>query len=372
MTLSSPAWSQDTNTVFLHIDGTHFFIDNEYFGDRVSGYTLPGFVLRPKVEWRLHESVTLTGGVHWLHMWGAKGFPSVMTYGAYPDYSDTASSLHLLPWMQATVKFSPQLKLVMGNLEAGHGLPEPLYNFEQGLAGDPEAGIQLTSWGRWHEVDIWADWREYIWNLSPRPERFTGGLSGELRMYWIDWKIYLPVHFVGQHEGGQRLAFSHRIKNNFNAAAGLGVSKPWGEASYWDLSCRLMWYHQRGNDSIPFTTGWGIYPELKMTLNYHWLLSLSYWHGENFVPLMGSWHFSNLSANTAGLTFDRTRVATLHAGWYWDPGWRAKASLYLFGTLYHYLPSTGTFSNGTSREYGHRNQIAFGAVLSFHPTIRLY
>ena len=46
--------AQDTNNLFLHVDGATFFIDNEYFGDRLSGYTLPGFVLQPKVVKLIH------------------------------------------------------------------------------------------------------------------------------------------------------------------------------------------------------------------------------------------------------------------------------------------------------------------------------
>ena len=51
--------AQYSNGIVLHVDGSTFFIDNEYFGDRVSGYTLPGFVLQPKVEWHLDHDVTL-------------------------------------------------------------------------------------------------------------------------------------------------------------------------------------------------------------------------------------------------------------------------------------------------------------------------
>ncbi len=131
-----------------------------------------------------------------------------------------------------------------------------------------------------------------------------------------------------------------------------------------------MWYHQNGNADVPFTQGWGIYPELQMLFNESWLLLASYWHGKDFVPLLGSWHFSNLSANTAGLTFDLTRVATLSVGWRWNP--LPSCGLTLKGILYHYLPSTGTFADGTTQEYGHRNQFSVGATVMFCPTIKLH
>ena len=116
-----------------------------------------------------------------------------------------------------------------------------------------------------------------------------------------------------------------------------------------------MWYHQHGNAAVPFSQGWGIYPELQMEFNESWLCS---------------WHFSTLSANSSGLTVNRTRVATLSVGWKWYP--LPSCGLTLKGILYHYLPSSGTFADGTTQEYGHRNQFSVGVSFSFIPIVRLY
>ena len=374
----NPIHAQDTKTLFLHVDGSTFFIDNEYFGDRMSGYTLPGFVLQPKVEWKLHSNITLQGGLHWLHYWGARDYPAVTAYGVYPLYDSVSRPVHIMPWLQAKIKLSTRCELTLGSLDAsGHGLPMPLYNEELALVGDPEAGFELKYEGPtgipflWTNLDVWTDWREYIWDRSPVPECFTAGLSGNIQSHYEDWLFSIPLHFVVQHEGGQNMSVSHNINNNFNAATGLRVGKPWRE-KYFDLSCRVMWYHQHGNAVIPFSKGWGIYPLLTVTDGLNYKLSASYWHGKDFVPLMGSWHFSNLSANTPGLTFDCTRVVTLQAGWMKSfPTWPSKCHLWIYGTLYHYLPSTGTYADGATHEYGHRNQFSVGASLSFHPTIKL-
>ena len=365
--------------IWLSAEGNIFFIDNEYFGDRVSGYTLPGFVLKPKIAWQLHHDVTLKGGLHWLHYWGAHEYPSVTSYGAYPLYDSVSRPMHILPWLQVKMKLSNRWELTLGSLDAsGHGLPRPLYNEEIALVGDPEAGFELKYKGPtgipfiWTNLDLWTDWREYIWDRSPVPERFTAGLSGYLQHYYEDWIFSIPLHFIVQHEGGQNMSVSHNINNNFNAATGLSVSMPWRE-NFFDLSCRVMWYHQHGNAAIPFSKGWGIYPALSVTNGLNYKLSVSYWHGKDFVPLLGSWHFSNLSANTAGLTFDRTRVVTLQASWMKSfPTWPSKCHLVIYGTLYHYLPSTGTYADGSTHEYGHRNQFSVGASLSFYPTIKLH
>lgn len=363
--------AQDTNRVFLHVDGSAFFIDNEYFGDRISGYTLPGFVLQPKVEWKLNSDITLSGGMHWLYYWGARDYPAVTAYGAYPLYDSISRPMHILPWLQVKVQLIPHLNFTLGCLDASnHNLPWPLYNHELVTVGDPETGFQLSYWNRWFEMEIWTDWREYIWDRSPVPERFTAGASGKLTLHKDQWQVYLPFHFVAQHEGGQNMSVSHNINNNFNGATGLGVGKIWKKGKWTGVSCRAMWYHQHGNAAVPFSNGWGIYPEFIFT-SRHWSLTASYWYGKNFVPLLGSWHYSNLSANTPGLTFDHTRVVTLLANWVWNP-LASGCNLNIYGTIYHYLPSTGTFADGTTKDYGHRNQIAFGAIFHFFPTVKLH
>ena len=370
---SAPA--QDTNYLLLHIEGSTFFIDNEYFGDRVSGYTLPGFVLRPHVEWQPAQDIVITGGLHWLNYWGARDYPATTAYGVYPIYDSVSRPMHVLPWLQANFYFVPGMKFTLGCLDAStHNLPWPMYNQELMTVADPETGFQLTYKNRWIDMDVWCDWREYIWDRSPVPERFTAGASGELSLDmdkgW--WRIFVPIHFVVQHEGGQNMSVPHNINNNFNGSTGLGVSKLWKNYNYTSLSCRAMWYHQHGNAAVPFSNGWGIYPEFLFT-SRHWSLSASYWYGKDFVPLLGSWHYSNLSANTPGLTFDRTRVVTLYANWGWAPKeYSHGCYLRLYGALYHYLPSTGTFADGTTKDYGHRNQIAFGAIFQFYPTVKLH
>ena len=368
----SPA---DSTALSFRVNGYLFFWDNEYFGRRIEGYTLPGFHLTPKLIWSNGKHLTLEGGVSWLHYWGAHSYPNTMSYGVLPDYSDTSTWMHVVPWLQAKLQIAKGLELTLGSINPSenHLLPQPLRNIEREIAADPECGLMLDAWNDWGKANLWIDWREFIWNQSPRQERFTMGLSGKifLDLPTTDFSISLPAHFIAQHVGGQVLAQTTPIQNNFNAATGLGITNNYPVFNcYFDLSCRVMWYHQHGNAGVPFSQGWGIYPELQMEFNESWLLLASYWHGKDFVPLLGSWHFSNLSANSAGLTFDRTRVATLSVGWKWYP--LPSCGLTLKGILYHYLPSTGTFADGTTQEYGHRNQFSVGVTFSFIPIVRLY
>ena len=358
--------AQDTNTLFLRVDGYLFFIDDEYFGRRIEGYTLPGFRLNPKVVWNNHKHLTLSGGVSWLHYWGAHCYPNTTNYGVLPNYSDTATLMHVVPWLQAKLQLTKGLELTLGSIDPDdhHYLPIPLRDIEREVAADPECGIMLSAWGDigkdwWGTADWWIDWREFIWNNSPRQERFTMGLSGKLHYYIpsTDLSLIMPLHFLAQHVGGQVLATTTPIQNNFNAASGLGIqydlSEPWAVG----LHCLAMWYHQHGNTAVPFTDGWGLYPYLKVIYGKRWGIEISYWQGEHFVPLLGSWLYSNLSSVDGTTVFDRTQMLSLHTYYNWNPQ-HEPFNLHIGGSA-HY-------------DIGERQmQYAVHCALYFHPSIRL-
>lgn len=352
--------------LFLDIDGQLFFIDNEYFGDRICGYTLPGFVLRPRlVLWKGHELLwgegfVIEGGVHWLNLWGAREYPALMSTNPWPANTDSTNRCHLLPWLQAKITFNERMTLTLGSLGTStHDLPLPLYNPDLLYVADPEAGVELTYVSNHVTTDLWVDWHKYIWNQSSVPERFTAGLSGKLETYLGDVQLYLPYHIIGQHEGGQNMSVSHRINNNFNFSTGLGAFLDAGNV-YTDLSCRIMWYNQSGNPTVPFSSGWGIYPELELRFpieRSETTLKISYWYGKNFVPLMGSWLFSNLSALTPTLTFDRTQMLIAKVSHLWTSG-HQPCMLQLDASGYYYPDER-------------RMQYSFGCSILFKPSFRL-
>ncbi|MBP5526902.1 MAG: hypothetical protein J6X79_00445 [Bacteroidales bacterium] len=363
----NPIHAQDTNTIDLRIDGYLFFIDDEYFGRRIEGYTLPGFRLNPKVVWTNDKHLTLSGGVSWLHYWGAHSYPNTMSYSVLPDYSDTATIMHIVPWLQAKLHLADWLELTLGSFDPDdyHYLPTPLRDIEREVAADPECGLMLSAWGDmgeylWGTADWWIDWREFIWNNSPRQERFTMGLSG--RIYYdiplTNLTLVMPLHFLAQHVGGQVLATTTPIQNNFNAASGLGIqynmTEPWAVG----LHCLAMCYHQHGNTAVPFTQGWGLYPMLKVVNGKRLAFEFSYWQGERFVPLLGSWLYSNLSSVDGTTVFDRTQILS-------------------FTTYYNWRPKGEPFNLhiGGSAHYDigeQQMQFAVHCALAFWPSIRLH
>ena len=340
--LLTSALAQDSGRVELRVETRQFFQDNEFFGLHAVGYTLPGFYLRPMVAWRLSPQVTLEAGAHWLHFWGARNYPSGQSLDVWQRESDTATAAHVLPWMRAEIEWkaeSGKWRVTMGNLHE-HTLPLPLYNPERLYAADPEAGVQVQMDHKHFGMDVWVDWREYIWQHSSRQERFTAGLSGEWRVESGKWKVKVPMHVIGQHVGGQGLAEHRAVQNHFNGAVGLLGS--YGDEG-WKIEGGgyLMGYTQKNAPSIPYKKGWGWYPTLSgewKVKSGEWMVDAGYWHAHGFVPLLGNVLFSNV-AYVDGITyFGMNRMINVGARYRWKA--TEAGSISVEGRWYYYFEKT--------------------------------
>ena len=313
--------AQDSARLALRVDASQFFQDNEYFGLHAEGYTLPGFYLRPVVEWHVTPLVTLEAGAHWLHFWGARNYPSTQSLDVWQRESDTATAAHVLPWVRAEMAWKrerAEWRVVMGNLRP-HKLPMPLYNPERLYAADPEAGVQMMMDAKHFDLDVWVDWREYIWQRSSRQERFTAGVSSQWATSFGKWGLLVPLHVIGQHVGGQGLAEHKPVQNHFNGAIGL-MGQLRGENFELTGGCYAMGYTQKNAPDIPYKRGWGLYPVVngKCALWGGELgMDAGYWHGHGFVPLLGSVLFSNV-AYVDGITYFRyNRIMSIGANYRW-------------------------------------------------------
>ena len=369
----------------LHVDGSLFFVDNEYGGNRIDGYTLPGFVLRPTVEWRLDKRVSLNGGLNWIHFWGNNGFPEGRLNEVWPAATDSTRQVNITPGLQARVEFTPWLTMVMGSLvnEDGHGMPTPLYNSERLYASDPEAGMQFLVDTRYLKADMWVDWREFIWHFSPVNEVFNAGLSLTPQLPLGDrWMVSLPLHGLVQHRGGEGLSDTTLTRTNYlNASAGLAVQYTRGAFSL-SAEGHAMHYSRSGgpegvliydewgclkSEPLNYKRGWSAYGLLHVSLQEA-EAALSYWTSEKFVPLMGSYLYSNVSSNTASLTFDRIELlsASLRHTWRF-----ASCSAVLECSYYRVFPTTGDRKDYWKCTIDGQNLFSVGAFVKFNPTVPL-
>ena len=381
----TPTNDTTLGSINLHVEGVSFFVDNEYSGSLTDGYTLPGFVLRPHVEWRLDRRMTLQLGANWLHYWGNGGFPVGSLNNVVPTSSDTTTLLHIVPWVQARFNITPELSLVLGSLvnTNGHGLPLPLYNPERIFATDPEAGAQLLADWRWLKADIWVDWRDFIWYNSPTQEVFNFGAVLTPRVpVGPRFDLALPLHALVQHHGGEGLVDTTMGHGNqFNGSAGISIGYHCGDLRL-AARCQGMLYSRSGEPEqslvfdewgcmiskpVDFKRGWGALATVEAEYG-HAHVDISYWQGKKFIPLLGCYHFSNRSENTSDMTHDNNQVITLRAGYTCE---LTDCRLIVAGAYYHYFPFTGVRTNFWPVEAGAENMFSFGLLVYFNPTIRL-
>lgn len=373
--LSITAFSHTPDTtrhskVSLSAEFEHFFRDNEFSAEKISGYTLPGFYFRPRVVWQVEKRVRLEAGLHWLHYWGATSYPERISFTAFPEMGEGARPSHVLPWMQARVDILPQLSFVFGSLENkdGHGLPRPLYDSELLYAADPEAGIQMLLNTKYFDADIWMDWKEFIFRGSETQERFFFGFSGKSDLFQDKLvNLSIPVNVLAQHTGGEMLAQEMDPITVFNFAG--GVELTYNGRVRLKTGCDLMGFVHNGNAALPFRQGWGVYPHIGMDFK-GLAFDIAYWHGDDFVPLLGSPHFSSVSENTPGLVFDPMDMLLVSASY--------KMRQFRYTTLsfdvlsYIYFPYTGDRPGYPKVERGAAASFSFGFNLKINPKISLY
>ena len=74
----------------------NFFRNNEYKGNLVKGYTLPGLWILPSVSYQPLKTLKIEAGAYMLRYWGENQYPNTH-YTNLPGYEtdDTQSAIHV-------------------------------------------------------------------------------------------------------------------------------------------------------------------------------------------------------------------------------------------------------------------------------------
>ncbi|OUO51550.1 hypothetical protein B5F77_10260 [Parabacteroides sp. An277] len=306
----------------IELNSLSFFKDDEYAGGFQKGYSLPGFWLQPKLTYQPLKNLRLELGAHLLRYWGATTYPCY----AYHDIAEWSGEqyqrgFHALPWFRAEAALSDRFRIVLGDIygRVSHGLAEPLYNPELNLMADPEAGVQLLYVSRRFELDVWVDWRSFIFREDTHQESFVVGLSSEIKLNaeTSPWHFYLPVQALAQHRGGEiDTIYTHSVQTLVNGAIGAGavwnprhsvVKRVEAEAD-----ATFSW--QQAGDLWPFDMGAGFYLRTYADLR-DFRVKAAYWMCRDFVSVLGSPFYGALSLSDEGRTFDSPQMVTLGAEW---------------------------------------------------------
>lgn len=368
--------SNEAKKLYLVVDNLNFFKDDEFKGEKVSGYTLPGFRLSPKLSFALNEKVLFEVGVHMLHYWGANKYPCY----SYLDIANWEGGqyqegLHFLPLLRAQISLRDNLQLVFGNLYVSnnHNLILPLYNTELNLSSDPESGLQILYDSKYFKSDLWINWQSFIFRNDNHQEVFAFGLSTKTNILNPDNKFQLciPLQFIVQHRGGELDTQDNYMRTMFNFAGGIGIKYRLNKfIDYISLESYYAGFKSVNiNCPTPFKKGYGIYNKLSLGvkgINFNF----SHWVSEDFISIYGSPHFGNLSTNTPDLIFDKMQMLLLQM----DYSYRIykDVTIGFEGNLIYYFPFKGDRIGYPKVIRDKLMNFSFGLYLKLNPKFKLY
>lgn len=367
--------SAQTRELRLKVDNLSFFKDNEFSGNIMKGYSLPGLWVAPRLTYQPLKNIRLDAGVHALIYHGTYHYPNY----AYRDIaqwkgSEYQKGAHLLPIFRAQVAMR-RCNIVIGNLYGAghHRLLLPLYNPELNLTADPENGVQvLYDHPRLH-LDVWVNWESFIFEGSTHQEAFIVGLSSRLNLNKPESRVhcYLPVQGVLQHRGGEQdTAFS--VQTLINGAAGVGVRWNIGrKALKWaNFETAALGYYQQAGDIWPYGSGGALLLSAEMMFAYNLHLRADYFRSYRFISLLGSPFFGSVSTKYPGARFDE-HPHTFHVALDYS---RKFGKHYAFGAkaeTYYTRPGAMTDAEGKVTPGSNSFNSSFGVYFRIYPDFLL-
>lgn len=324
--------STETGALNFRIESLGFFENNEFQGNFVKGYTLPGFLLRPKLTFSPSEGLYLEAGAHLL------------------KYSGRDQVSYAVPWFSMRYNFSKNFTVVTGNLDQNnqHGLLEQLWEPERIYTDKPESGLQFLYSDEKMVAQTWVSWEQFIQKNDPFQEHFTFGLtSNYLAFQNPDLCLKIPVQILFYHQGGEININPNgprpRVQTHSNFASGWELAMNIGRKiktinfnGYW-LSYDAV---TEETNSLPFSDGHAYLLEASAQMK-HSHISLSYWNGYQFIAPKGRFLYQSVSDNNSGYSqADRSMIA---AKYFWQKK-IAKDAQVAFQVESYLDTNTGDFS----------------------------
>ncbi len=276
------SWSSDTSKLFLSIDNLNFVKNDEYFGELTSGITYIGTFLQPKLEYRVHKNIIISGGIHLLKYSGLDQFTQVL-----PVFS-----IDYLPYQDVS--------FTLGSIKSGanHRMLEPLYAFENHLINNVENGAQLRISKPKLFIDVWLNWEKFIFKTSMTQESILGGITAQYQLNktgsFQTWLIDLQTIFA--HKGGQFHTEKDVLQTINNSAAGLKWRKK--NADNTNQLSIAQYYLTFADPSpipqYPYLMGYGLLSEVSYRYR-NMFLQLAYWNGTYFISALGNTLFESVS-----------------------------------------------------------------------------
>ena len=367
--------STETKDLRIKIDNANFFKDNEFAGDVMKGYSLPGLWVAPQITYQPLDNIHLEAGMYALMYHGAYRYPNY----AYRDIASWKGShyqkgAHILPLFRAQLGLR-HTNIVIGHLYGGenHQLALPLYNPELNLTADPENGLQVLFDHRRLHLDAWINWESFIFDGSSHQEAFVVGLSSRFKFNDPQSRLhfYLPLQGLAQHRGGEQDT-ACSVQTLMNGAVGAGMR--------WNLNNRmvkwlnfeadLLGYFEQAGDIWPFKGGSAQVVSAEALFAHGLHVRADYFHSSRFISMLGSPYFGSVSTKHEGGKFEG-HPQTLHLALDYS---RTFGKYYSFGAkveTYYVMPGDLTMAEGEIKAGSSSFNTSFGVYFRISPSFLL-
>lgn len=293
-------------TLMFNPNVTTFVRDAEYFLPYTKGYSALGFFLKPTFTYIHDERLSASAGLHLLGIAG-----------------DHKRLREVSPIVRIEYRPVKGIRIVGGTLSderIGHGLYQPMYDYDRLFYANKEDGLQVFAYTKHWWSEMWCNWEDFIVVDSPWQEKFTFGWVNELKFDNREHNrtFRIPIHLMMNHRGGQIDAVQDTcIETLANVAAGLEYNKRFNHGG---MGAKLPFFgfSNRSNEQhihTHFKKGWGIYPQLffdrvwtkstssvengyeviKIQHEHVVYGNIGYWYGDGFVSGRGSYLFQSRS-----------------------------------------------------------------------------
>jgi len=284
-----------------------FFQNNEYLGNFVDGYTLPGALIRPKLTYSPTDALYVEVGGHLI------------------KYSGLDKPVGFVPWFSARYRFSKSFSVVTGNLDQTnqHGLTEQLWEPERIYTDKPESGLQFLYSGTKLHAQTWISWEQFLQKNDQFQEHFTFGLTSDYEALKNSvLSVKLPVQVLFYHQGGE-INYNPggerpRIQTHANFSAGWEMAMNVGEKIK-TINLNGYWFGYdaitKDSNTLPFSKGHAYLIETSaQTRNSR--ISVSYWNAFQFIAPKGRLLYQSVSDHDP--SFSQADRSMVSAKYFWQ------------------------------------------------------
>ncbi len=265
------------------LENCNFVWNNEFFSPIVNGYTLIGYFLKPTLDYQISPNITLKGGVHLLKYSGIDNFSKIQ-----PIYAITYNK--------------NDFSFTMGTIDnaLNHRLSNVLFLSERYFTNNLENGMQVFWKTDKIFLDMWLDWRKFIFKNDNEKERLTFGISSKIKYKDSGkWRLSFPMALLIDHKGGQIDVSDEGVKTIINSSG--GVKFDYLLKTKWitkiEIKNQLFGFYDNSPETKSlFQKGYGNLFEVSLFKNKNYL-KFGSWNANKYISLLGHPVYQCFSVN---------------------------------------------------------------------------